>query len=79
MNLESSAFADGSPIPKKYTADGADVSPPPRGKPHRYYFKLYALKALLTLAAGATKAQLEAALQGRILEEAQWMGTYQRS
>jgi Raf kinase inhibitor-like YbhB/YbcL family protein len=28
MNLQSSAFADGSPIPKKYTADGPNVSPP---------------------------------------------------
>ena len=28
MKLESSAFADGSPIPKKHTADGPDLSPP---------------------------------------------------
>lgn len=28
MTLASSAFEHGKPIPKKYTADGADVSPP---------------------------------------------------
>jgi Raf kinase inhibitor-like YbhB/YbcL family protein len=27
MKLTSDAFADGQPIPKKYTCDGADVSP----------------------------------------------------
>ncbi len=145
MILQSSAFADGSPIPKKHTADGADVSPPlswsdvpagtqafalicddpdapratwvhwvlfnlaadttslpegvtgvgadggndfgkvgyggpspPRGKPHRYYFKLYALDAPLPLAEGATKAQVEQAMKGHVLGQAQWMGTYQR-
>ena len=28
MNLTSPAFADGQPIPERYTCDGADVSPP---------------------------------------------------
>ncbi len=28
MSLTSTAFADGEPIPRKYTADGEDVSPP---------------------------------------------------
>jgi Raf kinase inhibitor-like YbhB/YbcL family protein len=28
ITLTSEAFADGSPIPKKYSGDGADVSPP---------------------------------------------------
>ena len=146
MNLQSSAFADGSPIPKKHTADGPNVSPPltwsdvpagtqafalicddpdaprgtwvhwvlfnlpadtaalpegasgigadggndfgklgyggpspPRGKPHRYYFKLCALDAPLKLTKGATKAQVEQAMKEHVLGQAQWMGTYQRS
>jgi Raf kinase inhibitor-like YbhB/YbcL family protein len=151
MQLTTSAFADGAPIPTKHTGDGADSSPPlnwtdapggvksfalicddpdaprgtwvhwvlfnlpasatglaeavpptktltggakqgtndfgkigyggpapPKGKPHRYFFKLYALDAPLSLAEGATKAQLEAAMKGHILEQAQIMGTYQR-
>jgi len=51
---------------------------PPRGKPHRYFFKLYALDALLTLPAGATKDQLLAAIKGHVLAEAHLMGKYQR-
>lgn len=51
---------------------------PPRGKAHRYFFKLYALKAPVDLAPGATKAQLENAMKGQILAEGQLMGTYKR-
>jgi Raf kinase inhibitor-like YbhB/YbcL family protein len=51
---------------------------PPRGKPHRYFFKLYALDVLLDLPAGAGKDQLLAAMQGHILAEGQLMGLYGR-
>jgi hypothetical protein len=51
---------------------------PPRGKPHRYYFKLYALDTPLDLAAGATKEQVVAAMQGHVLAECQLMGRYGR-
>ena len=51
---------------------------PPKGKPHRYFFKLYALDADLELQQGATKTQLEAAMQGHILAQGQLMGTYGR-
>jgi len=151
LELTSSAFRDGEPIPKQFTGDGLDVSPPlqwsdppagtksfalinddpdaprgtwvhwvlfnlpaearglsqgvpktatlengakqgttdfgavgyggpapPAGKPHRYFFKLYALDTLLDLPAGAIKAQVEAAMKGHILAESHWMGTYKR-
>jgi Raf kinase inhibitor-like YbhB/YbcL family protein len=151
MKITSSAFAAGAAIPKKYTADGADVSPPlewsdvpagtqafalicddpdaprgtwvhwvlfnlpatesslaeavattptlangakqgkndfgkigfggpspPRGKPHHYFFKLYALDTPLSLQEGATKKQVEDAMKGHVLGHAEWMGTYQR-
>ena len=51
---------------------------PPPGKPHRYYFKLYALDAKLNLKAGASKADVEKALTGHKLAETQVMGTYGR-
>jgi Raf kinase inhibitor-like YbhB/YbcL family protein len=51
---------------------------PPPGKPHRYFFKLYALSEPLALEAGATREQLDKALQGKVVAEAQWMGTYGR-
>ena len=144
MKFESSAFKQGQPIPKKYTCEGQDVSPPlviqnipegtqslvlivddpdapsgtfdhwiawnispettslseganvpnqgkngfrdtryrgpcpPPGKPHRYFFKLYALKSMLNLPDGSSKAQVEKAMQEHVLEKAEFYGTYQR-
>jgi Raf kinase inhibitor-like YbhB/YbcL family protein len=51
---------------------------PPPDKPHRYFFKLYALDAKLGLKAGATKADVERAMKGHILGQAELMGTYGR-
>ncbi len=151
MQLTSNAFTEGQPIPRTYTADGKDASPPlrwadppantqafalicedpdaprktwthwvlfnlpagtrelpegasregqmpggalqgtndfhktgyggpapPPGRPHRYFFKLYALDAPVKLQAGASKDQLLAAMKGHVLGEAQLMGTYGR-
>jgi Raf kinase inhibitor-like YbhB/YbcL family protein len=151
LELTSSAFNEGQPIPMKYTCDGEDISPPltwrgipetansialicddpdapsgtwvhwvlydlpanltalneavtsagsiaeggaqgtndfkrigyggpcpPSGKPHRYFFKLYALDANLGLKQGATKDELVSAMKGHILTQGQLMGTYQR-
>ena len=151
MQLTSVAFQEGDAIPKQYTGDGRDVSPPlqwrdppagtrslalicedpdaphgtfthwlafnlpddpaelgegvrakailpsgtaqgtndfgkvgyggpspPPGKPHRYFFKLYALDQPLDLQPGTNKAQLLAAMKGHILGDAQLMGTYGR-
>jgi len=151
IQLTSSAFTDGSPIPARHTCDGPDVSPmlkwsgapsgtksfalicddpdapagtwvhwvlynlpataaelpedvpetetlsggakqglndfnrigyggpcPPRGNPHRYFFKLYALGTDLKLRARATKKDVVNAMQNHILAEGQLMGTYKR-
>jgi Raf kinase inhibitor-like YbhB/YbcL family protein len=151
MQLTSSAFEEGATIPKEFTGDGQDTSPPlqwggapegvksfalicddpdaprgtwvhwvlwslpadqhelpagvpakpsrpggarqgkndfgnpgyggpapPRGKPHRYFFKLYALDTTLDLPEGATKQQLEQAMKGHILASGQLMGKYAR-
>jgi Raf kinase inhibitor-like YbhB/YbcL family protein len=51
---------------------------PPAGKPHRYYFKLFALDTMLTLKEGATKQQLEQAMKGHVLASGQLMGKYGR-
>lgn len=50
---------------------------PPRGT-HRYFFKLYALDRPLSLKPGATKAQLEAAMNKHILAAAELVGRYTR-
>jgi Raf kinase inhibitor-like YbhB/YbcL family protein len=51
---------------------------PPPGKTHRYFFRLYALDAKLDLAPGATRQELDAAMQGHILAKAEYMGTFRR-
>jgi Raf kinase inhibitor-like YbhB/YbcL family protein len=150
MQLTSPAFAEGGTIPKQYTGDGKNVSPPlewtevpegvksftlicddpdaprgtwvhwvffnippdmrslsegvpsdthpgganhgindfkelgyggpapPRGKPHRYFFKLYALDTPLDLKVGATKQQVVQAMEGHVRAIAQLMGQYGR-
>jgi Raf kinase inhibitor-like YbhB/YbcL family protein len=52
---------------------------PPPGPPHRYYFKLYALdKDSLGLPAGASRAEVERAIKGHVLAQAQYMGRFGR-
>jgi len=51
---------------------------PPRGKAHRYFFKLYALDTDLALGTGADKEDLLLAMDGHILAGGQLMGKYQR-
>lgn len=51
---------------------------PPRGPAHRYFFKLYALDTTLGLPSGTTKGQVEKAMKGHILGQAELMGRYGR-
>lgn len=51
---------------------------PPPGNPHRYYFKLFALDQKLTLKEKSGKKELEAAMKGHVLAQAEWMGKYGR-
>lgn len=151
MNLTSTSFQEGSPIPVKYTCTGAGIAPqlawsappartaslalivtdpdaprrtfvhwvlydlpaetralpeglpalgqlpngarqgrtdfgeigyggpcPPPGSPHHYIFTLYALDIKLNLPEGATRAQVEAAMQGHILASGKLVGLFQR-
>ncbi len=145
MQLTSSAFDYGKPIPSKYTCDGENINPPltikdvpeearslvlivddpdapmgtfthwtvwnidpaitlipegwvpegavegktsfgrmgyggpcPPSGTHRYFFKLYALDKELILDPSADVRELELAMQGHILAQAELMGTYSR-
>jgi Raf kinase inhibitor-like YbhB/YbcL family protein len=51
---------------------------PPPGKPHRYFFKLYALDVKLDLSPGETKSQVLERISGHVLAEAELMGRYGR-
>lgn len=151
FELKTAAFSDGSEIPKKYTCDGADISPtlnwkdapagtksfafiaddpdapagtwthwiiwnipatatalpegvakveelsdgarqgrndfhrigyggpcPPPGKPHRYFFKLFALDTALDIQPGAGRKELERAIKGHVLSQTELKGKYGR-
>lgn len=52
---------------------------PPKGHGiHRYFFKLYALDTTLNLKPKANKFNVEAAMNGHILAQAEYMGTFER-
>jgi Raf kinase inhibitor-like YbhB/YbcL family protein len=143
MKVESPAFNEGKRIPKLYTCEGEDVSPPlivtdipknakslvvivddpdapngtfdhwlawnfpikelipqdvrppvqgrnhfgetryrgpcpPRGGPHRYYFKVFAVDYKLILKEGCTKFEVESAMKDHVVGKAHLMGVYQR-
>ena len=52
--------------------------PCPPDREHRYFFKLYALDALLTLKEGASKTEVENAMKGHIIATSELMGRYER-
>ncbi|MBW3660590.1 MAG: YbhB/YbcL family Raf kinase inhibitor-like protein [Gemmatimonadetes bacterium] len=51
---------------------------PPAGSSHRYVFTLYALDAPAGLDAGASREDLEGAIEGHVLGTADLTGTYRR-
>jgi hypothetical protein len=74
-------------IPEDWSAGGATEGrndygetgyggPNPPDREHAYRFRLYALDATLDLDASASKEDVEAAMEGRVLAEAQLEGTY---
>lgn len=51
---------------------------PPPGKPHRYFFKIYAIDTILDLPSGASKEDVEAAMKGHIMAKGELIGKYAR-
>ncbi len=51
---------------------------PPPGKPHRYFFRVYALDARLGVKPGAGRGELERAMKGHVLAQGELMGRYGR-
>ena len=54
------------------------IGPCPPDREHRYFFKLYAIDTTLDLPEGSTKAEVESAMEGHILEQAELIGRYLR-
>ncbi len=61
-----------------FKKDGYGGPCPPKGKPHHYVFKIYALDQKLGLKSGASKKEVEKAMQNHILAQGQLAGTYAR-
>lgn len=82
---DSTGLAGGTSVLPKGTLEGLNDwkrtgygGPcPPIGR-HRYFFKLYALNKTLPDLRRPTKAQLEKAMEGSILEKAELVGTYEK-
>ena len=51
---------------------------PPKGR-HRYFFKLYALDTVPTGLDEPTKVEVEAAMEGHVVGQAELVGTYEKT
>jgi hypothetical protein len=77
--LKDALAADGARLGKNsWNRLGYGGPCPPPGPAHRYFFKLYALDGKTNLREGATKSDVEKAMQGHILAQAELMGRYKR-
>ena len=63
---------------RSYSRVGYHGPCPPPGSPHHYSFRIYALDLRLDLPARATKEQVEQAMQGHVLAQAELIGVYGR-
>lgn len=63
---------------KEFSKTGYWGPCPPAGKPHRYFFNLYALDRVLDLEPSADRFRLDESMKGHILASAELMGTYGR-
>ena len=61
-----------------YRENGYDGPCPPPGRPHRYFFKIFALDVKLTLGPNARKSDLLKSMEGHILGQGQLMGKFGR-
>ena len=67
---------DGSLQGKTSAGSNGYHGPCPPSGTHRYFFKLYALDAMLSISANADKKELLAAMEDHILANAELMGTF---
>lgn len=78
-NLKEGFTADDPIVSGKNSSSHLNYDGPcPPSGTHRYFFKLYALDATLSLSPGAAKDQLLKALDGHILAQTELMGTFSK-
>jgi Raf kinase inhibitor-like YbhB/YbcL family protein len=75
--VEENSEPEGAPgVNTSKTLDYRGPCPPDRQ--HRYFFKLYALDTMLYLPEGSTKKEVEQAMEGRVIEQAELIGLYEQ-
>ena len=81
ISPETKTLQEGAPLDHQgkngYKKLGYGGPFPPPGYPHRYFFKAYALDIELELSEGSIKKQVEQAMEGHILGQAELIGTYE--
>ena len=80
---DATGFLEGENIPYPEGRNGFNIigygGPcPPKGSTHHYFFILYALDTTIDLNEGANVEELEKAMSGHIIEEAELVGLYGR-
>lgn len=78
VSIAENSVPEGAVVGKGGSGKNAYVGMCPPSGTHRYYFYLYALSDKLDSADGADKAALEKAMQGKIVAQAEVMGTYSK-
>jgi len=79
INSNTAAMGNDSQNGTEGMTDFGEVGyggPAPPDKMHTYVFKLYALDGMLDLSNESTKADVEKAMEGHIIEQATLTGTY---
>lgn len=80
--VDTAGIAEGGTVgtegPTSFGKTGYGGPCPPRGKPHRYFFRLYALDDVLNLKPGLNVAALRKAMEGHVLAAGEIMGIYGR-
>ena len=84
LPADCTALAEAGALPPGAKAGRNDWNQPDYGGPcppigrHRYFHKLYALDTVLPDLKHPTRAQLEQAMKGHVLEQGELVGTYER-
>lgn len=75
--IEEGEEPKGAPGKNTWGKTGYGGPCPGKGK-HRYFFKLYALDVSLDLTDGATKKDIETAMERRVIDKTELIGLYER-
>ena len=77
--IDESSVGEGGTEGKTSKGDNGYHGPCPPSGSHRYFFRVFALDAKLNLDSSADSGQLQKAMEGHILEQAELVGLYQRN